>query len=236
VQQDFLPKTMPRVGPVRFQTLFRPASHVSGDLYDVMRLDEAHVGFYMADAVGHGMPAALLTMFLKQALVTKEILPAGYRLLEPMETMMKLNMALVGQNLSQATFATAMYGYVNTHTLQLTFARGGHPNPVLLTKSGEMRIVEANGPLLGIFPDEPFDQCTVQLQPRDRLFVYSDGVELAFSDETSPDSAAWRAELWDRRAQPTQDILDAFAAHIDEGGEARRKDDVTIIAIDVEPA
>jgi len=47
-----------------------------------MRLDEHHVGFYMADAVGHGMPAALLTMFLKQALVTKEITPKGYRLLE----------------------------------------------------------------------------------------------------------------------------------------------------------
>lgn len=85
VQQDFLPKSMPKVANVRFQTLFRPAAHVSGDLYDVMRLDESHVGFYMADAVGHGMPAALLTMFLKQALVTKDIFPGGYRLLEPAE-------------------------------------------------------------------------------------------------------------------------------------------------------
>src|SRR5947207_11229487 len=83
VQQDFLPKSLPSVGDVRFQYLFRPAGHVSGDLYDVMRLDETHVGFYMADAVGHGMPAALLTMFLKQALTTKEIFPGGYRLLPP---------------------------------------------------------------------------------------------------------------------------------------------------------
>ena len=51
---------------MQFHTLFRPASHVSGDLYDVMRLDEDHIGFYMADAVGHGMPAALLTMFIKR--------------------------------------------------------------------------------------------------------------------------------------------------------------------------
>jgi phosphoserine phosphatase RsbU/P len=75
LQQDFLPKQLPQLGRVRFHALFRPASYVSGDLYDAMRLDEQHVGFYMADAVGHGVPAALLTMYVKRALVTKEILP-----------------------------------------------------------------------------------------------------------------------------------------------------------------
>src|SRR5277367_1401228 len=56
LQQDFLPKSLPQIGSIHFHTLFRPAGYVSGDLYDVTRLDEAHVGFYMADAVGHGMP------------------------------------------------------------------------------------------------------------------------------------------------------------------------------------
>ena len=99
-----------------------------------MRLDEKHVGFYMADAVGHGMPAALLTMFIKNALVTKQITPGGYRLLNPSETMAHLNEALVGQHLSHATFATAIYGYVNTETLEATFARGGHPCPILVPR------------------------------------------------------------------------------------------------------
>ena len=76
----FFPSSCRNSG-VRFHTLFRPAGYVSGDLYDIMRLDETHVGFYMADAVGHGMPAALLTMFIKNALVTKQIGPEGYRLL-----------------------------------------------------------------------------------------------------------------------------------------------------------
>src|SRR3954467_5779267 len=127
LQQDFLPKNLPQLGRVKFHSLYRPAGYVSGDLYDVMRLDESHVGFYMADAVGHGMPAALLTMFIKNALVTKQISPDGYRLLDPSQTMAKLNEVLVGQHLSHATFATAIYGHVNTDTLQMTFARGGHP-------------------------------------------------------------------------------------------------------------
>src|SRR5258706_15252928 len=78
LQQDFLPKTLPQVGPVHFHTLFRPAGYVSGDLYDVIRLDEKRAGFFIVDAVGHGVPAALLTMFLKRSLICKEIGPSGY--------------------------------------------------------------------------------------------------------------------------------------------------------------
>ena len=48
-----------------------------------MRLDEKHVCFFLVDAVGHGMPAALLTMFIKRCLICKEIDANGYHLLAP---------------------------------------------------------------------------------------------------------------------------------------------------------
>src|ERR1700722_18468526 len=69
LQQDFLPKSLTGTGPLKFESIFRPAGYVSGDLYHIARLDEGHVGFWVADAVGHGMPAALLTMFMKNALI-----------------------------------------------------------------------------------------------------------------------------------------------------------------------
>ena len=234
LQQDFLPKNLPQVGNVRFHTLYRPAGYVSGDLYDVMRLDERNVGFYMADAVGHGMPAALLTMFLKNALVTKDISPAGYRLLSPAQTMKRLNDALVEQNLSQATFATAVYGLINTSTLRLTFARGGHPAPILLGADGKVQPLEADGSLLGIFPDESFGETTVQLQAGDRLFIFTDGIEVAFTDDQSSDAERWRNELFDRRHLSTPDLLNDFAAHLDrEMGSITPKDDLTMIVMEV---
>jgi sigma-B regulation protein RsbU (phosphoserine phosphatase) len=237
LQQDFLPKSLPKVGPVRFHTLFRPASHVSGDLYDVMRLDESHVGFYMADAVGHGMPAALLTMFLKQALATKEITAGGYRLLEPRQTMARLNDALVGQKLSHATFATALYGHVDARSLKLTFSRGGHPNPVLVTAAGDLKVLEADGSLLGIFPDESFEQTSVQLAPGDRVFLYSDGIELVYSKGEMPDADRWRDELSRRTSDSTEQILREFAEHVDPltaADPSRKRDDLTIIVVEVE--
>ena len=235
LQQDFLPKSLPQVGPIRMRTLFRPAGHVSGDLFDVMRVDEAHVGFYIADAVGHGMPAALLTMFLKQALVTKEIGAGGYRLLGPEQTMARLNDALVEQNLSHATFATALYGHVHARTLRLSFARGGHPSPMLLTKAGELRELEAEGSLLGIFPKETFTPATVQLSPGDRVFIYTDGMELTFSRGDVPDSSQWHEALRSRADKSTDEILREFADQIDQRNKSgsTKADDVAMIVVEV---
>ena len=233
LQHDFLPKKLPQAGPVHFHTLYRPAGYVSGDLYDVMRLDEGHVGFYVADAVGHGMPAALLTMFMKNALVTKEVGDGFYRLLQPAQTIARLNASLCDQGLSHATFATAAYGTIDTRTLELSFSTGGHPNPVLL-RDGELHELKNEGALLGIFPDEPFHDCHVQLQQGDRVFCYTDGIEVAFAETGPSDTDRWRQALLDRRGLPADEMLKSLADHLDtNGGSLLPKDDLTIVAFEV---
>jgi sigma-B regulation protein RsbU (phosphoserine phosphatase) len=235
LQQDFLPKSLPQVGRIRFHTLYRPAGYVSGDLYDVMRLDETHVGFYMADAVGHGMPAALLTMFIKNGLVTKQITPDGYRLLGPGEALGKLNRAMLEQNLSGATFATAFYGTVDSRTLLCKFARAGHPMPILIRRGGSLVPVESDGGLLGIFPDESYADGQVVLQAGDRLFVYSDGIEVAFAGEHLGNSHLWQTQLKKRAHLSTAQILSEISEAIDrETGSLQPKDDVSIVVMEVE--
>jgi serine phosphatase RsbU (regulator of sigma subunit) len=239
LQQDFLPKALPQVGPVRFHTLFRPAGYVSGDLYDVMRLDERNVGFYLADAVGHGVPAALLTMFVKHALQTKEISPGGngYRLLDPSEALCRLNARLIDQNLSYSTFATALYGTINVDTLRLTVSRAGHPAPIVLRVDGTPEPLEPEGSLLGIFSDETYDSRSTQLHPGDRVFVYTDGVEVAFWGTAGIDTRRWHDELMGYRSLSAQQLLAEFADRLDrETGSLAPKDDLTIIVAEVEAA
>jgi sigma-B regulation protein RsbU (phosphoserine phosphatase) len=234
LQQDFLPKSLPQVGRIHFHTLFRPAGYVSGDLYDVMRLDEQHVGFYMADAVGHGMPAALLTMFIKNALVTKEIGPGGYRLLTPAEAMARLNETLICQNLSYATFATAIYGTINTETCEVTLARGGHPPPVILRANGMTESMQSEGSLLGIFSGEAFTMATSKLEIGDRLMIFSDGIEVAFTDDNGVDTERWRAEIEKRRKLSSEELIQSLRDHLDnESGSLTPKDDLTIILAEV---
>jgi len=237
LQQDFLPKSLPRIGRVRFHTLFRPAGYVSGDLYDVMRLDEKHVGFYIADAVGHGMPAALLTMFIKNALVTKQIVENGYRLLAPGATMAKLNDALIEQNLSHASFATALYGRINTETGEVSFARGGHPNPIILRADGSVETPQIDGCLLGIFENQHYADCSLKLSPGDRMFLFTDGIEVVFAGEKIIDSQQWGEELQRRRAMTTQAMLEHFSSQIEQSaGSLDPKDDLTIIVVEMQAA
>lgn len=233
LQFDFLPKTLPDIGRVKVSTLFRPAGYVSGDLYDCLRLDERHVGFYVADAVGHGMPAALLTMFMKNALQTKQIVPGGYKLVEPDECMRQLNRALLGQHLSHATFATALYGMIDTQSLEVRFAKGGHPSPLLLRRDGTLVELEADGGLLGIFEDETYQPRRAQLEPGDRLFVYSDGIELAFAEDQVVDVQIWRRELQRRHQMSTDELLADFSAHLDrETGSLMPRDDLTLVVVE----
>ena len=83
VQRDFLPSQLPNSDRLRWAAIFLPAEWVSGDIYDIVRIDEQHIGFYVVDVVGHGMPAALLTIFLKQALVMRETTGNSYRIFSP---------------------------------------------------------------------------------------------------------------------------------------------------------
>ncbi|MBN1361523.1 MAG: serine/threonine-protein phosphatase [Sedimentisphaerales bacterium] len=177
VQRDFLPSKLPNCTEAQWATSFIPAEWVSGDIYDVARIDEQHIGFYIADAVGHSMPAALLTIFIKHALVMRETTNNSYRIFSPTEAIANLNMKMLGQKLSGYQFATCCYCLLNIKTRQLTLARAGHPYPILLRQGQAPRPLETRGSLLGVFESAEFTQTTTQLQVGDRLLLYSDGAE-----------------------------------------------------------
>jgi len=107
VQQEFLPKKLPNTPEYRFATLYRPATWVSGDIYDIFKLDEKHIGFYLADVVGHGVAAGLMTLFVKRALVTKEILGSSYHLLETHQALARLNDDICSLELPEHQFVTS---------------------------------------------------------------------------------------------------------------------------------
>ena len=234
LQQDFLPKQLPRVGPVTFRAIWRPAGYVSGDLYDVVRLDEAHVGFYLADAVGHGVPAALLTMYLRHALLTKEITAESYRLLDPGESLGRLNDALLSQQLATGTFCTACYGVLDVRTLELRLASAGHPDPILFRGDEPARPLRADGALLGVFEGERYASATHQLRAGDKLVLFSDGIEVAFSEDRQSDGERWKRELLSRRRLGADEMVaDLTKCLDDEAGSLDPRDDLTLLVAEV---
>ncbi len=182
VQRELLPRAMPKVAGLAFATMFRPVGYVSGDIYDVREIDEHRVGFFLADAVGHGVPAALLTVALSRGLVTSDRDGDRWRVLEPADVLTRLNQDLCLRQQGGTRFATAVYGVVDARTRSVTIAGAGHPPPLIFGPSG-VRRVETEGPLLGVFEEAEFDQAEVVLEPGETLIIYTDGMESAFPSE-----------------------------------------------------
>src|SRR5262245_30386893 len=178
IQASFLPQTLPEVADARFAVHYLLCGRVGGDFYDVFRLDERHVGFYVADAMGHGVPASLLTIFVKKGVRAKEVFGKQYRLVPPGEVLKHLNRELIDQALSENPFITMVYALFNHQDGTLQFARAGHPYPLYVPANGEPQFWRQEGLLLGIV-DATFTDQVYPLQPGDKVLLYSDGIDNA---------------------------------------------------------
>ncbi len=236
VQQDFLPKKLPDTDETRWATVFLPAECVSGDIYDAVRIDEQHIGFYVADVVGHGMPAALLTIFLKQALVMRETVVNNYRVFSPAEVVKNLNLRMTAQKLSGHQFATACYCLLNVETLQLTYARAGHPYPIVIRLGEPPRQLESQGPLLGIFEQADYAQETVQLQPGDKLLLYSDGAEPFIGSFNDQGHFEFYEEFCKTMDLPIVEAMDSLNTLMKNQEVAPFEiDDITLLGLEILP-
>jgi len=234
VQRDFLPSKLPNTDRIQWAAAFLPAEWVSGDIYDIVRIDEQHIGFYLADAVGHAMPAALLTIFIKQALVMRETIAESYRIFSPMEVISNLNKRMAGQKLSGYQFATCCYCMLNVKTLQLTYVRAGHPYPILIRPEKQPMQLEIRGSLLGIFEQAEYAQQTIQLYPGDKLLLYSDGAESFIGGFDCLAGFNFSDEFHKIKDLPIVDMINKFNTLArNQKVNPSQLDDITIVGLEI---
>jgi len=242
VQQEFLPRVPNAVEGVEFATLWRPASSVSGDIYDIVRLDERRVGIFLADAVGHGVPAALMSMLLCRSLETKERYSERHatvdRILPPAEALARLNIAMAARQGRMGRYAAAMYAIVDCRERTMRIASAGGPPPLILSRSVGLRVLPVTGPLLGMNVQQEFDEQVIQLAPDDRVLFHSDGFEQAFRDggelmaqpEILPRYLEEFAKL--RDVAHADDAIKAISRKLDsEAGSLHPCDDCTMVLV-----
>ena len=144
----------------------------------------SRVAFFVADAVGHGVPAALLARVLTSSLLSAAAASGTAEGHSPARVLARLNERLCASCLGTGRFATAVYGVIDAETRKVTVAGAGHPLPILLS-GGDSSEIETAGPLLGVFDDAEFDQREVSLADDDMLMLYTDGLDAAFPLEAS---------------------------------------------------
>jgi len=247
LQRGLLPDRLPGGDGYELGVLFRPAGMLSGDIYEARMLDDRRLWFMLADAVGHGVPAALLTILIAQSV--SSCVQNGKSPIEPSVVLDSLNRTLLTCQSPSGSFATAICGVYDVQQAVCTIACAGHPPP-LVVANGSSRFVDVSGPLLGVFEDTDFESTRVPLLPGETLVVYSDGFETAFPgiEASATRARSQTARLTDpgcpgAHLAPLVRSLDASAGGLDAGLEAltreldrqagslHQRDDLTVLSI-----
>jgi sigma-B regulation protein RsbU (phosphoserine phosphatase) len=165
-----LPQSIPQIRGFQTAASSQPVQAVSGDYFDVLQLGEDKLALSIADAIGKGVPAALL-MSNVQATVRALAAPST----QPQELASKVNRSIV-RNTARGKFVTFFYGVVDARSGTLTYTNAGHCAPILVRSNGEVNRLETGGAVLGVFSEWSYEQAEVALKPGDRLLLFTDGI------------------------------------------------------------
>lgn len=184
IQQALLPSRVQDIPHVRFAWHYSPCNELAGDMLNVLRLDEDHVGVYVLDVSGHGVQASLLAVtacrYLSSHQDASSVLwqrrdgSSEYRLRSPAAAVAELNSRFVAQSLTEQYF-TLVYGILNQRSGEFRYTLAGHPAPVLAPAHGNPVFLCGDGLPIGI-AETDYEEHTLQLESGDRLIFYSDGV------------------------------------------------------------
>ncbi|MBP7693732.1 MAG: SpoIIE family protein phosphatase [Anaerolineales bacterium] len=227
VQRSLLPSKFPAVPGFGFFGRNVPARHVGGDLYDVIKVDDDHVGVLMADVSDKSVHAALI-----MAVTRTLFLAHARRSLAPSEVALAVHNGLLEVSTNDDMFVTVFYGVLNVHSRQLWYVRAGQDRPLLFRGAGgPPQELDADGRFLGMWPDLTLEERMVTLEPGDLLVAYSDGV----SDAVDVDNNSYGVErlvaLLDRHrgAAPKQVCSAIFNDVFAFRGDAPAFDDITVL-------
>ena len=234
IQRVLLPQRAPPLDAINFHCVYRPGLHVGGDLYNVMRLADGRVGFYVADATGHGVASAMLSVLFHRKLTLRERTTG--KPLEPAQVLTTTNAALCAEHIAPGLFLTVAYGLLDLETGDVSLALAGHPPAVLRYADGSVETFERTGPALGLTDDAQYRQHRFTIRDGDRLLLYSDGLlegGRAQGDDTGWLERALATEVADPQA--VVQSLAAAAAHADDDDSDADNDDVTVLLLEVRP-
>ncbi len=148
-----------------------PAREVGGDFYDFFLIDKDHLCMVMADVSGKGVPAALFMMGSKIVIKNSAMLMNS-----PAKILTRANESICENN-EQDMFLTVWLGILDLSTGKLVAANAGHEYPALMRAGEKFEIIKSkHGFVIGGFEDAIYKEYELQLEPGDKLFLYTDGL------------------------------------------------------------
>ena len=231
IQADMLPHVFPAFPERKEFELYAnmdPAKEVGGDFFDFFLVDDDHLCITIADVSGKGIPAALFMMASKILLQNNAM--TGKK---PAEILTDVNAAICANNREQM-FVTVWLGILELSTGRLTAANAGHEYPVLMRAGEPFELYkDKHGFVIGGMEGVKYRQYELQINPGDKLFLYTDGVPEA-TDANGELFGTGRmiAALNERKDDSPTKVLEGVRRAVDDFvKESEQFDDLTMLCL-----
>ncbi|NLK44577.1 MAG: SpoIIE family protein phosphatase [Tissierellia bacterium] len=171
IQEKILP-TKGVIDNLLIDYIYKPSEMLSGDIFDVFHIDENHIGIYISDVSGHGVAAAMMTMFIRQTMrsIIEDILNPAEALAELYKRFMKLDLEV-------DKYFTIFYGVFDTRTYEFRFANAGHNCIPIKYNDDNMEMLEIKGyPIALLFNEMSYNEKVIRLEKNDKILFYTDGI------------------------------------------------------------
>ncbi|MEP6945136.1 MAG: GAF domain-containing SpoIIE family protein phosphatase [Acidobacteriota bacterium] len=227
VQLELLPEADPEIENFDISAYIFPAEEVSGDYYDWVKVFDDQIGIVVADAVGKGIPAALLMSFLRASL--RSCIQIGYA----PHIAFSLVSELLRESIRDNQFITAIYGMLDSTNKTFVFSNAGHNPPLLIKSNGEYRFVEYGDMPLGMFPKLHFHQHFIRFEPGQVMVIYTDGI----TEATNPSGEEYGADRFAKRVLdgielPAKKLIDHIRKGVADFSEGKfLNDDGTLFIV-----
>ncbi|MBW0434213.1 ammonium transporter [Leptospira yasudae] len=158
------------LGELEVIVRYLPLSEVGGDFFDIMELRPGLTRVFLADATGHGVQAALITMAIK---AIYESLKRG--IYSVTEILYHLNNEFLHtfKNLNQ--FFTCIVLDIDTNSGNVRYASAGHIPQYLIGPEGIQKL-EKTGRIIGAVSKTQYTSKDVKISPDSKLVLFTDGL------------------------------------------------------------
>jgi phosphoserine phosphatase RsbU/P len=246
VQRSLLPADDVTLQGLNIAWRYVPCQSLAGDFLNIFQLDEERVGLFVVDVSGHGVPSSLMAVTVGRFLTSKvsdssilvrQAADGGVVVVRPAEVATQLNRLFQADEFSGLYF-TMLYGVLHVPSGRLDYASGGHPAIVRIPAAGgPPEFHGAEGFPIAFVPEVEYEQKSLQLQPGDRIYLYSDGVPEAMDKDQEPYGDEKMAAFLDGgRAGPLETSVTGLLSSVEEWCRPKGPlDDVTILGVEWKP-
>lgn len=179
IQSTLLPAELPKIPGFEIAAFNQPAKEIGGDYYDVIPLDDRHIGIALADVSGKSIGGAILMSVCRS--VVRAQAPG---MLSPASLLRSINRVL-SKDIAEDMFITMVYMVLHLDTRELVIARAGHEKPLVVRANQQVEFVESTGGAIGMMEPTLFDELitevTLTLEPGDMIVTYTDGITEAMN-------------------------------------------------------